>query len=388
MVRYASVLLSRSLTLLIIAGSGSGAHAAPAVVAADRAGPVTVYVANVLGNTVTPIRAASNKAGRPIRVGRVPQQIVISPDGHTAYVLADREIGKPSPATLTAIRVATNRPVKTLTACRNGHGGAVMAITPDGKTVYVACAAANAVIPVHTRSLALGRPIRVSYPSDIAVTANGRTVYVANGDRDTITPINSARGKAGRPIKVGGFPAAIAITPDGKTVYVVTTNDLVTPVRTATNAPGKPIRVAGAFAIAITPDSATALVLCVPGPDSYQGYVVPIRIATDTRGKPIKVGILPQQIAITPDGERAYVTNSDSDTVTPIRIAARRAGKAIRAGKVPSELAITPDGKTVYVVDSNPFAAHGSVMPIRVATNTAGRPITVGRFPFAIAIAP
>ena len=388
MARNAGVLASSSLALLMIAGSGTGARAVPTVVVADRAGPVTVYVANELGNTVTPILASSNKPGRPIRVGRVPKQIVISPDGHAAYALADREIGKLSPATLTAIRVATNRPVKTLTVCRNGHGGAVMAISPDGHTIYVACAAANAVIPVRTRPLASGRPIRVRYPSAIAITPNGKTAYVANGDRDTITPISTASGEAGRPIRVGGFPEAIAITPDGKTVYFATYNNRLTPARTATNASGKPIRIAGAFAIAITPDSALALVLCIPGPDSYQGYVVPIRIATDSRGRPIKVGILPEEIAITQDGHLAYVTNSDSGTVTPIRIAARRAGRAIRAGKAPSELAITPDGKTVYVVDSNPLGAHGSVVPIRVATTTAGRPITVGRFPFAIAIAP
>jgi YVTN family beta-propeller protein len=343
------------MALLVIVGTGCGGRAVPSVVGpAGRAGAVTVYVANSLGNTVTPIRADGNKPGRPIRAGG-PGQIVISPDGQTAYVVGYPDIpGQPSPATLTAIRVATNKPGKTLTVCRNGHGGAVIAITPDGNTVYFACPDANAVIPVRTRPQALGTPIRVHGPSAIAITPDGKTVYVANGDGDTVTPISTASRKAGRPVKVGFGPAALAITPDGTTAYVATYNGVVTPVRTATNAPGKPIRVEGAYAIAITPDGATALVLSTPDPDSSQGYVVPIRVATDTRGTPIKVGILPVQIAITPDGETAYVTNGGSGTVTPIRVAARRIGKAIRAGQAPAELAITPDGKTVYVVDSNP----------------------------------
>jgi hypothetical protein len=40
--------------------------------AGRTAGPVTIYVANKAGNTVTPIRAASNRAGRAIRVGPGP----------------------------------------------------------------------------------------------------------------------------------------------------------------------------------------------------------------------------------------------------------------------------------------------------------------------------
>jgi hyaluronoglucosaminidase len=380
-----------SLALVVMMGSaGFGGRTVPSMVSIPaRAGTVTVYVANILGNTVTPIRAGSSKSGRPIRVGRGPGQIVISPDGRTAYVAADPDApGQASPATLTAIGTAANKPGKTLTVCRTGHGGAVMAISPDGKTVYFACAEAGVVVPVRTRPLTLGTPIRVRYPSAIAITPDGKTVYVANGDGDTITPIRTATGKPGTPIKVGAGSAAIAITPDGATAYVATYNGLVTPVRTATNKPGKPIRIEGAFAIAITPDGATAYVLSTPDPDSSQGYVVPIRVATDARSTPIRVGMLPVQIAISPDGKMAYVSNGGSGTVTPIRVAAGRAGKAIRAGTAPAELAITPDGKTVYVVDSNPFGASGSVIPIRVATNTAGKPITVGRFPFDIAIAP
>ena len=46
--------------------------------AGHTAGPFTVYVANEAGNTVTPIRAASNTAGRPIKVGPAPALIAIS----------------------------------------------------------------------------------------------------------------------------------------------------------------------------------------------------------------------------------------------------------------------------------------------------------------------
>ena len=88
----------------------------------------------------------------------------------------------------------------------------------------------------------------------------------------------------------------------------------------------------------------------------------------------------PGAIAITPNGNTAYVVNRGSDTVTPIQTATNKAGKAITVGKNPGAIAITPNGKTAYVVNGN-FSGPGTVTPISTATNKAGKPITVGKNP-------
>jgi DNA-binding beta-propeller fold protein YncE len=78
--------------------------------ARHTAGPVTIYVANKAGNTVTPIGAASNRAGRPIRVGPGPELIAISPDGQTAYVVGVGSLlpeEAAAPVTLTASAIQT-----------------------------------------------------------------------------------------------------------------------------------------------------------------------------------------------------------------------------------------------------------------------------------------
>jgi DNA-binding beta-propeller fold protein YncE len=61
----------------------------------------TMYVSNNNG-TVTPITLATGTPGKPIKVGGSPGQIVITPDGKTAYVLAL------FPGTVTPIATATN----------------------------------------------------------------------------------------------------------------------------------------------------------------------------------------------------------------------------------------------------------------------------------------
>ena len=394
MARYGSAWVS-GLALLLIAGiGGCEVRGVPFTGGAGRtAGPVTVYVANEGDDTVTPIRAASHAAGRPIRVGPAPALIAISPDGQTAYVVGVGSLltDAAAPVTLTSISTATDRPERVITVCAHEKMGGVIApdaiaITPDSRTVYLSCLGTGQVVPVRAGATTAAEPIRVSSAGALAMAADGTTLYVANPDGDTITPISTSTDEPGQPIIVGRSPQAMAVTPDGRTVLVLTSTG-VTPVDAVTNRAGRPVAIQGAYALAVAPGGGAAYVLAMPDPDSQQGFVVPVHISASTAGIPIKVGLSPVQIAFTPDGTMAYVANYASGSVTPIRLADGRAGPAIPAGKIPTRLAVSPDGTTVYVLDSNIFGGMGQVIPIRVAANSAEKPIKVGRFPIAIAIA-
>ncbi len=63
--------------------STAGAAASPAC----RTHPVIAYVVNQMSGTVTPIRTATNTAGKAINVGKYPYAIAITPNGKTAYVV-------------------------------------------------------------------------------------------------------------------------------------------------------------------------------------------------------------------------------------------------------------------------------------------------------------
>jgi DNA-binding beta-propeller fold protein YncE len=391
--------------------------------AGHTAGPVTVYVANEAGNTVTPIRAASGTAGREIKVGPAPALIAVSPDGQTAYVVGIGSLlpGAAAPVTLTAIRTATNKPGRVITLCAPGNlSGAIapdtIAITPDSRTVYVSCPGTGQIVPVRAGADTAAQPIRVPSPGALAMAAGGKTVYVANSGGDTITPVSTATEEPGQPIIVGPSPDAMAVTPDGRTVLVLTSAG-ITAVDAATNRAGEPVAIQGACALAVAPDGGTAYVLAMPDSGSQQGFVVPVPVHASAAGKPIKVGLNPVQIVFTPDGKMAYVANYASENVTPIQLPGGQAGPPIAAGRIPTRLAASPDGTTVYVLDSNifggmgpempfstlarmlarmlisalarrPLSWRGQVIPIRVATNSAGKPIKVGKLPIAIAIAP
>jgi DNA-binding beta-propeller fold protein YncE len=77
---------------------------------------------------------------------------------------------------------------------------------------------------------------------EMAITPDGKTLYVANPEDPPgmVIPISTASNTAGKPIRIGNS-LNIAITSDGKTLYAAAVNKVV-PISTATNSPGQPIR--------------------------------------------------------------------------------------------------------------------------------------------------
>ncbi len=105
-------------------------------------------------------------------------------------------------------------------------------------------------------------------------------------------------------------------------------------------------------------------------PSNANNTVTPIDTATSTVFAPISTGSGSPgtfDIAFTPDGRRAYVTNSNANTVAVIDVASRTPiGSPIPVDNTPQGIAIAPDGRTAYV------CAHGAskIDVIDLTTNT------------------
>jgi YVTN family beta-propeller protein len=70
------------------------------------------------------------------------------------------------------------------------------------------------VTPIQTATGTAGQPIKVGEsPVFIAITPDGKTAYVANYYSDALTQVRIATGTAGKPIKTGKNPAGMAIRP-------------------------------------------------------------------------------------------------------------------------------------------------------------------------------
>ena len=164
---WVAPLAAAAAVIAVVAGTAaisSAIHGRRTAAAAGLAHRVTAYVAASDSSTVIPIRTATNTALAPVNAGGNPDFLAITPDGKTLYVANYLYHG----GTVTPIRTATNTAL---------------------------------------------RPIRTGNPNDIAITPNGKTAYVTNFINGTVTPIRTATNAALPSIKTGRNAVTIVISP-------------------------------------------------------------------------------------------------------------------------------------------------------------------------------
>lgn len=126
-----------------------------------------------------------------------------------------------------------------------------------------------------------------------------------------------------------------------------------------------------------------------------------VQIGDSSSGSLTQTASYPQRVAVTPDGNRAYVTDG-STSVWIVDTKAKAAIGRIDAGTEPVDVAITPDGKSLYVTAitcgvllcSGPAhpAQQASVEVIDTVSSSIRATITFGKTPdvllSAVALAP
>jgi len=337
-----------------------GLHGGETGVAISPGGGL-VYVLTVRGQLV-PVDVRTGTAGQPIKVGGVSQQLVTTPNGKAAYVLeppygvvavdlanrtalglikvhgADGFALTPNGKTLyvlgtsgtgpvttrssadlvlTAIDTATNATVRTFTLTGpdlepHFRGWRVLqesvTMAPDGKTVYVSYAAAEAstpfqaggsIIPVDVASNTELKPINASRSGiqNFTVSPDSQTGYVSGIRSVTAIDLRTGAVLASIPAPAShNFALGYNLTPspDGQRLYMIeNVGSKVVPVDTATSAALQPIRLTGwprwilddgVFA----PGGKTLYVLSYAN-DLTAGRMTPIDVATGTVGKPIDI---------------------------------------------------------------------------------------------------
>ena len=105
-----------------------------------------------------------------------------------------------------------------------------LAVTPDGRRVYVGNSYSNTVSVIDTADDTVIATIPVgsndpyaggSYPQGVAVSPDGRKVYVANSYlANSVSVIDTSTNTVIDTIPVGNGPEGLAVTADGSKIYV------------------------------------------------------------------------------------------------------------------------------------------------------------------------
>lgn len=319
---------------------------------ARRGGPTLL----VLNKSVASLSWVDPVAGRvlaSVPVGVGPHEVAVSADGKTAVVC---DYGQQTPGqTLTVLDVTGRRAPRKIDLGENRRPHGIQ-FEDDDRHVIVTTEESRAIVRVDVVEGKVVDVLKTNQGAShmLVLTPDRHRAFVANIASNTVTVFDIESGDLEKQIETGKGPEGIDVTPDGKEVWVANRqgDDLViidakTLEIRATLATGKfPIRVK------ITPDGSHALVSNAQSGDVQVFSVeartevarIPMQIDVEAEDlderlfgdrfgqSPVPVGILVQ-----PDGERAYVANTNADIVTVIDC-----GTWEIAARIPTER--EPDG--------------------------------------------
>ena len=320
----------------------------PAVMASAQTG--TLIVLNKSDNNASLIDLATKTVIVTVPTGVAPHEVAVSPDGTLAVV---SNYGAKEPGnSLTVIDIPARRKREDidLGEYKRPHG---IAWLKDGKHVVVTSEASKALLVVDVESGAVVHALETQ--SDVshmvALTPDSNRAFVANIGSGTITAFDLKKQKWSQNLGTGAGSEGIAVSPDGKEVWVacrqadtvVVVNAEKLKVVATLESKAFPIRVK------FTPDGKYALVSHARSGDvavydarskkelrRIQMDLNPVEnanqrvLGTQFGASPAPIGIL-----IPPDGQRAYVANSNADLVAVIDLKDWKIVDHIKTSKEP-----------------------------------------------------
>jgi YVTN family beta-propeller protein len=203
----------------------------------------SVYVGNMFSMTISQydVRAGgalSPKTPAAVPAGGLPAGVAVAPDGKSVYA-ANFDLAADNPNGVSQYnmdrsgRLSFKDPEEVVAG---GGPSAGLAVSPDGKSVYVANSGSDTVSQYDVGASGALSPKRVDAvgtgdePSGVAVTPDGRSVYVANfGDPTSgggsVSQYDVGSGgelslKRPRSVSAGSHPVAVTVSSDGGSAYV------------------------------------------------------------------------------------------------------------------------------------------------------------------------
>jgi YVTN family beta-propeller protein len=326
-----------------VAAPAPSAAPATAAPAASAAAPTPSTLAKV------PLAAAATSVGKPavvgtIRVGDEPEGVAVSPDGRTVYVANQNS------RILSVVDAATRR----VTPVRLRNTPRFVTTSRDGSLVFVSMyekdmsGSGLAVVDAARRKVVRYLSTGVQ-PFTLAVGPDDR-VWVPIHSRGRLEIFSAGGHHMDARVTVPANPHAVAFSAGLRRAYTANhESNAVAVIDMRTDRLVKSVRVSKSpHSVAVSPDGRTVLVA------GYEADTADlIDAATLRRTGPFRVGDMPQSVAFAADGRHGYVVNEGDDTVSVVDARTGKVTSTVRVGGSPRTIAISPDGRRAYVTNGH-----------------------------------
>ncbi len=303
----------------------------PGVIAMSPNGDY-LYVTNSSEQSVRVLRTSDNTLIDTLSVDGEPYSLSITRDGKYLYVAYVKYYHSTKSNLMSIIQTSDNTVIDKISlGYYVGSGG--ISVLPDGDYVYLANNQQDSVSVLRTSDNAIINTIPVGdFPSNLIAAPNGDRVYVSNFLGPSISVIRISDNTVTNTIPTGFSPGGMTVTKAGDYVYVTGEGpDTVSAIRTSDNTITDIISVGlNPRGIAVSPDGKYVYVAnrgevtycpgCPAGnTENWRGCSVSVILASNsTVLHNIPMGNGPTNIAIDPDGDHAYVTVPQENSITVI----------------------------------------------------------------------
>ena len=300
-----------------------------------------LYVSNERAGTIQVVDTATDQVVAAARIGDRPRGLALSPDGRRLYVAVSWWRDGKRPRTdrerIAAVDAKTLKPVRDYLG---GTDPECVAVSPDGQRLYLSNedAGTAAIVDVATgkqrATLVVG-----TEPEGVTASPDGRWVYVTAETSNVVTVIDAKKEQVAANIMVDARPRVAIFTRDGTRAWVsAEIGGSVSLIDVKRNRVLKRIRLAAAdkpVGMVLSPDEKRLYVATGRG----NGVAVIDTAAMRVTGN-VPTGVRVWGIALTADGRKLYAANSLSNTISVIDTRTLRVVRTIKTGDGPWGLAI------------------------------------------------
>ncbi len=327
-----------------------------------------------------------------------PFNLALSGDGKTLYIIAEEA------NTLLIVDTDKKKVIQKVSVGSRPH---TVILDREEKYAYVSNQWADNLSVIDLEKRTVINTIKTGNgPAGLALSSDGKYIYVVNSYNNDISVINLCTGKEWKRLSAGNNPTGIRISPDGKRLYVTSRRANLVPygepvVSELTVIDDNSKRVTAREGmnsaymlenIDFTPDGEFAIIPLirpknlVPSIQVEKGFMMTNGMAVIEQkpggriiqlllDEPNEYFADPFDIAITPDGKRAFISHAGVDRISVVDLDSLRAFingmpddkleyysnhlgvssryviKRIVTGANPKGMVISPDGKKLYVAE-------------------------------------
>jgi len=259
-----------------------------------------------------------------------PTQMVISPDGSTAYV-SDVDAALTRVVDLTTLTVTDSLNL--------GSGLFGRALNPDGSKLYLSVFGEDEIVVIDTSTNEKIQTVSVAGPFSLALSPDGETIYVSV-NAGQVQSYDAATGNLIDSVPVSS-PRDIVVSPDGSKLYVLDTG--LSPSVNVINAEGLDLieSIDGTHTpnqLALTPDASKLYVS-----ELVNDEVSVIDTTTNTEVDTVSALKDPKGVALTASGSELYVASNGDDETVEIDTSNSTISQRFATLTSPEDIAFKPD---------------------------------------------